>query len=355
MKSISQKLMTLALTGLIFSVGIGLTQQASFASNPVVALTPKLPELPQSVATKVRQEISKQFNVPLSDLQVVSFTRETWSDSCLGLGGANESCLTVLVEGWRVEVSSGSRNWVYRTDNAANTIRLEVPPTNPQLSPTVVRRLLRKVAREVRVPMQRLKVAEVKAMTWDGCFGIYKPGQACTMQAIPGWQVVVTNGDRAWVYHLDQSAQKIVQNPTASHSRGGLIPTFIPEGNIQALDQKVVFQSVVSGDLTGKVTRLTLTQDGTLTKFERSLNIPARTVVVKRLAPQQVMQFQQLLQQERFPNLNGLRYLTSAAMADYPTTTYQGMGVASQYIDLEVKNLPRAFQSVIQAWEKLSR
>lgn len=266
--------------------------------------------------------------------------------------------MTLALAGFILSAGTGltqQSSFASNSTLALTTKLSELPPTKSQLPTTVVQRLLRKVAREVRVPMRRLKVSEAKPMTWNGCFGIYKPGQACTMQAIPGWQVVVTNGDRAWVYHLDQSAQQIVQNPTASNSRGGLIPTFIPEGNIQALDQTVVFQSSVTGDLTGKLTRLTLTQDGTITKFERSLNIPPRTVVVKRLTPQQVMQFQQLLQQERFPNLNGLSYITSAAAADYPTTTYQGMGVASQYIDLEVKNLPRAFQSVIQAWEKLSR
>jgi hypothetical protein len=352
MKTISKKLAIVALAGVIISAG--LPQHTSFASTPKIALTIKLPELPQTVAAKVRQAAAKQFNVSLRDLQVVSFTQETWSDGCLGLGGASELCTQALVEGWRVEVSSGASNWTYRTDKAANTIRLEVPSTSAQLPTDVTQRLLRKVAREVRVPLRQLKVSAAKPATWNGCFGIYKPGQACTMIAISGWQAVVTDGDRAWVYHLDQSAQQIVQNPTAS-SRGGLVPTFIPEENRQALDDTVVFQSVVSGSLTGRVTRLTLTQDGTITRFEQSPTIRSRPVVVKRLSAEQVLQFQQLLETQRFPNLDGLSYLTSAAYADYPTTTYQAVGGMSQYIDLEVKNLPRASQTVIQAWEKLSR
>ncbi|MCU0552660.1 MAG: hypothetical protein MUC48_25300 [Leptolyngbya sp. Prado105] len=355
MKSILQKLVILTLTGLTLSAGTGLVQQSSFATHAAskLALTPKLPDLPQAIATKVRQAASKEFNVPLRDLQVVSFTQETWSDGCLGLGGAAELCSQALVEGWRVEVSSGARNWIYRTDKTANTIRLEALPTEVKLPKEVTQRLLQSVARQVRVPMRRLKVAEVKPATWNGCFGIYRPGQACTMIAISGWQAIVTNGDRAWVYHFDQDAKQIVQNSTASNAR--FVPTFIPEENKQVLDQTVVFQSVVSGDLAGKVTQFTLTQDGTVTKFQRSPTMRFRPVVVKRLTSQQVEQFQQLLQTQRFPNLDGLSYITNAALADYPTTTFQGMGVMSQYVDLEVKKLPRAFQTVIRAWEELIR
>jgi hypothetical protein len=352
-----RRITTLALTGLILSTSVGLSKQAGLAlplaQSPVTSepLVQK-PFLPTSVEEKVRQEASRQLNASPSAITIVSFSQQTWSDSCLGLGGAAESCLQAIVEGWRVEVTNGQRNLVYRTDATGNAIRLEPPSEGATLPTDINQRLLQTVARQVRVPVSRLRVAAVRSATWDGCLGIFRPGQACTKIAIPGWQTVVTNGDRSWVYHLDQSANRIAQNPTASGSR--VVPSFIPEQNYPDIEEKVIFQSIVSGDLTGRTTRLTLTQDGAITQFITAPNIRSRPVVIKRLSPQQVEQFQQVLQRQRFPNLNHLRYLTSAALADYPTTTLQGMGTTVQYIDLESKNLPRALQAVVQTWERLS-
>lgn len=349
---------TLALTGLIFTTSVGFSRQAGLAlpltNSLTSSLAQKLPGLPSSVEAKVRQAASQQFNLSPDKITIVSSSQQSWSDGCLGLGGAAESCLQAIVEGWRVEVTNGQQNLVYRTDGTGNAIRLEPQSEGATLPADVNQRLLQRVAQQVRVPVDRLKVAAVRSATWDGCLGIFKPGQACTKIALPGWQVVVTNGVRSWVYHLDQSANRIAQNPTASGSRGKLVPSFMSEQNYPELEEKVVFQSIVSGDFIGKTTKLTLTQDGAITQWVTAPNIRSRPVVIKRLSPQQVEQFQQVLQTQRFSNLNHLRYLSSVAIADYPTTLLQGMGSTVQYIDLESKNLPRAFQRVLQAWEKLS-
>jgi hypothetical protein len=75
--------------------------------------------------------------------------------------------------------------------------------------------------------------------------------------------------------------------------------------------------------------------------------------VIKRLSQQQLSQFQKVLEQQRVPNMNGLRFFTSAAFADYPTSTMQAMGSTFEYIDIDKESLPKALQAVIQAAEKL--
>jgi hypothetical protein len=97
-----------------------------------------------------------------------------------------------------------------------------------------------------------------------------------------------------------------VQNSTASGSRGELVPSFMPEENKPVLEANVVFQSIVSGDLMGKVTQVTLTNDGVMTQLISAPNIRSRPVVVKRLSQQQLKQFQQMLEARQFRNLNDL-------------------------------------------------
>ena len=131
------------------------------------------------------------------------------------------------------------------------------------------------------------------------------------------------------------------------------MPSFISEQNKPQIESNVILRSIVSGDLAGRVIQTTLTTDGAITQLTTAPNIRSRPVVIKRLSQQEIEQFQQALQSQRFLNLNGLSYLSEAALADYPTTTLQGVGSLTQYVDLEATRLPKALQQLIQAWAKL--
>ncbi len=352
------KIAAVALTGFMLMTSTGISTHAAMALQPfqhslgLIAAKPSVP-LPRSVKQAVLRDLSQRLNVPLREVKLVGFTPQTWSDGCLGLGGAAESCLQAQVEGWRVEASANQQTWIYRTDKTANVIRLEPQSTGEGLPPIVSQRLISAVAKEVRVPATRLQIAHVKAAVWDGCLGIFTSGrQACTKIALQGWQVVIASSNRSWVYHLDQDGSRIVQNPTASGSRGGLVPTFIPQPKPE-IEPTVIFRSTISGDFVGKVTQVTLTTDGAITRLVTAPNVRSRPVVIKRLSQQQIEQFQQTLQTQRFLNLNGLRYLSKPVIADYPTITLQGMGSVTQYVDLETTHLPNALRQVVQAWDKL--
>ena len=118
-----------AITGLMFMTSAGISTHTALASQPSQHSLGLIAEpsvtLPRSVEQAVRQDLSQRLNVPLQDVKLVRFTPQTWSDGCLGLGGAAESCLQAQVEGWRVEVTHNQQTWIYRTDKTANVIRLE--------------------------------------------------------------------------------------------------------------------------------------------------------------------------------------------------------------------------------------
>jgi hypothetical protein len=128
----------------------------------------------------------------------------------------------------------------------------------------------------------KIPVVSVTEQNWpDGCLGLPKAEEICTMALVPGWRVEVSDKLQTWFYHTD---------------------------------------------LTGKTIR-----------FEN----PQRSVLPQPVASRQ------------FPNLNGLTYLTSAALADYPTTTYQSQSTAIQFIDLEKQSLPKSLRQSIASWESL--
>ncbi|MEG4391651.1 hypothetical protein [Microcoleus sp. BROC3] len=82
-------------------------------------------QLPATVAAAVRQNLSRSTGIAADKLKVTESSRQSWSNTCLGLAKADEICGQMIVEGWRVVVSDGSKTWVYRTNARGNVLRLE--------------------------------------------------------------------------------------------------------------------------------------------------------------------------------------------------------------------------------------
>jgi hypothetical protein len=331
----------------------------STANIPALSQPPNRPSTANQAPTpaviqSIRQAVKKQFGG--LQISVVSATEQKWPDGCLGLPKADEVCTMAIVSGWRVEVSDKLQTWFYRTDRTGKTIRLENPQRSVLPQP-VASKLIQQVVKETNTPAEKLRITEVRSKTYDGCLGIYRPAQMCTKIAIQGWQSIVTgpvgeayrNDNRTYVYHLSQNADRITQNVTASGAKRKINVSFETFGTIAP----EVFSSSTSGDLTGRMSRIVLTQDGKITRYQSSPTARFAPVVIKTLSLDQLNAFKKTLDNRQFANLNGLTYLTSAALADYPTTTYQSQAAATQFIDLEKQSLPKSLRELIASWESL--
>jgi hypothetical protein len=336
---------------------------ASTTNIPAMSQPPNRPSQANqapapAVIQSIRQAVKKQFGV--AQVAVVSATEQNWPDGCLGLPKADEVCTMAVVSGWRVEVSDKLQTWYYRTDRTGKTLRLENPDRSVLPQP-VASKLIQQVAKDINIQAGRLRITEVKAKTYDGCLGIYRPAQACTKIAMQGWQAIVTspvgeayrNDNRTYIYHLSQNADRIAQNATASGAKRKINVSFETFGTIAPLAATEVFSSSTSGDMTGKMSRIVLTQDGKITSYQSSPTARFAPVVIKTLSLDRLNAFKKTLDNRQFPNLDGLSYLTSAAFADCPTTTYRSQSAGTQFIDLEKQSLPKSLQQSIASWTSL--
>jgi hypothetical protein len=305
---------------------------------------------PIAAIQSIRQTIKKQFGI--SKITIVSITEQQWPDGCLGLPQGQEACTQAIIPGWRIEVTDNLQNWAYRSDQTGKTLRLENPERRI-LPQAVAKKLIQQIAQETNIATTKLRITEVKAKFYDGCLGIYRPGQACTKIGIQGWQAIITSPSQTYVYHLSQNAERIAQNKTASGAQRKIRVSFETFGEISPQDPNGVFSSSTTGDFTGRIFRTVLTQDGKITRYQSSPTAKFAPVVIKTLSATQVNAFKTMLENRQFLNFNGLTYLTAAAVADYPTTTYQSQSAATQFIDLEKHRLPRSLQAVITSWETL--
>lgn len=56
----------------------------------------------------------------------------------------------------------------------------------------------------------RFKLIETRQETWsDGCLGLPRSDEMCTQALVEGWQIVLENGDRTWIYRTDTQGRAI--------------------------------------------------------------------------------------------------------------------------------------------------
>ncbi|MBD2742390.1 hypothetical protein H6H02_12615 [Coleofasciculus sp. FACHB-1120] len=82
----------------------------------------QLASLPNSVRDAVLREASGQFKLPTTELSIIQAQQYNW-DSCLGLGGINESCLTNAIPGWQVTVQNKLQLLVYHTNSDGSIVK----------------------------------------------------------------------------------------------------------------------------------------------------------------------------------------------------------------------------------------
>lgn len=360
----------LSAIALLSSFAISLSALATITSgNPIAQAVPVrlvrqiLPvrptpnPLPNRIRRLVIQTHAQQLQVPQGRLQVVAFSQETWSNSCLDLQKPNERCAGVITPGWRVEVSDGSQNWLYRTDNTGRVIRAENLNNVASLPDRVGQKVLALASRQSGIPVAELKLVDGRSRTWDGCLGVAGPDQMCTMIAIPGWQVIVAGRQQYWVYHLNQTGEMIKLNPTTS-GKGTIAPTFWePEvaSPSQEVNENVLLQSVTTGGIAGLSFKTLLLKDGQVIRIEQRGNGGRNPRTIRKLSPQQLQAFIQLLRQNELDDFFGFNYPASTG-ADYFTIalmTPSGQ-IGVQYADMIQDQTPAALQRIITAWNRIA-
>lgn len=323
--------------------------------------------IPRRLVNRLRRDLARQTNIPPGKLRLLEASQERWTDSCLGLGQAHESCARTIVPGWRAVLSNGSEQWVYRTDSNGNSFRLEtaMTPNNPSddhdqtLPNSVKNAVLESASDEFNVPLPELKILKAESKTWpNGCLGIPDPLALCTQALVNGWRVVVGHENHRWVYRTNESGTvvKLEQNANHSEENNSIKPNRIPESELPApLAEDVIFRAISSGGFAGETYQTVLREDGEI--IEGRLNFDDTMTVIRNysVSPKKVAEFQRLLRQQKFRRFDRLSYPAPRGAADFFTVTLTSSEGTIQYADLGVEQLPEELQNVIESWNSLKR
>jgi hypothetical protein len=109
--------------------GILLAACAPAGGTGVPSTTPGIPALedvlPPDVAINIRDRVSEILGVPVESIQLQSIEQTEWPDSCLGLGGPDESCAQAVTPGWLLVFTADGQEYRFRVDQTGTEIRRE--------------------------------------------------------------------------------------------------------------------------------------------------------------------------------------------------------------------------------------
>lgn len=242
--------------------------------------------------------------------------------------------------------------------------RIDLAQADSQIvARNIPRQTLRKIQLDIqkrsKLPLNQIKLIGAQTRTWNGCLGLEKPNTACIEIAISGFKVIMAGPNhRFWVYHVDESGDRLALNTTASlPNRSGIpVPRFV-ERSVPTSGDDVIFQSAM---ITGEAlfyNAIELRSDGangyvlTSRRIAPSLGKPQ---VVKRLTAKQVQPFLDKLNQNSFRHFEGISYFNSNQVAvDAPVFQLSSYGSVTEYTAGDQGHLPPKLRTIVQAWETL--
>ena len=319
--------------------------QAAPSRSPSAQRSPARPMFSAATRSRILAFAAKDLGRSARNLTIREVQSATWSDSCLGLGGPAEICAQAQVPGWWVEIGErngwGSPSWFYRADRAGSVVRRA--PQARSLGPETEQRLLTEAAKILKQPGRSLQITDLVRKTWDGCLGISPgPAGACPAIALDGWQAVLSDGSRSFVFNLDRSASQIRHNERASSTTARIAPV---TDRVAPLAMGELFAVETRGGITGRWERITLMSNGQV--LRRSGNQPAQAI--GRL-PQDYR-----LGSDAYElwDLSGLAYWpTAPGGADIPTVTAIGRFGVIQYSEAMRDQLPPTLGQLMRNWDR---
>ena len=200
------------------------TQEPAQPATPIAAPAPPVDVNAPAIENN-RLLLARQLRVDPSTVQVISAEKVEWSDSCLGLGQANESCAAVVTPGYKITFSVAGQEYVIHTDEGGSQVRVASAPTQESATPgtpiatpaTPVdvnapaienNRLL--LARQLRIDPSTVQVISAEKVEWsDSCLGLGQANESCAAVVTPGYKITFSVAGQEYVIHTDEGGYQM--------------------------------------------------------------------------------------------------------------------------------------------------
>jgi hypothetical protein len=162
----------------------------------------------------------------------------------------------------------------------------------------------------------------------------------------------VSNGRDSYVYRVKEDGSQFELQGSNGNNKT-LEPVAIPPRELPPpLERNMVFREIASGGITGRIYETVLLNEGRLIRTRvGDANDSERSV--RRVSRQQVRQFQQLVEQQRFTQFKNLSYEPKRISPDSITYMLTSRDGTVRYNILPLDGLPANLRAVVEAWSQL--
>lgn len=172
----------------------------------IPAPTLEFTEFPKA-ALAARSALAGQLNLTDDEVTIEQVIPALWADSCLGLGGADESCLQVITSGYLVTLSAGGQVYEYRTDMEGRVLR---PVPGGMEKPFAVDATIQTLAQQLDTDPALITLIAFEPVDWpDSCLGVETPGIMCAEVITPGYRVLLSANGNVYEFHTNQDGSQV--------------------------------------------------------------------------------------------------------------------------------------------------
>lgn len=173
--------------------------------------TPEAEDAADAVVAAAITQLAAELGLAEDEIEAISAEPAEFSDSCLGLGQANESCLQAITPGWVVMLSAPGGEYEVRTDETGAQARVAIEaPEGDAEADTVAAAVQEFMVSELGVALGDVQVISTeRAEFTDSCLGLGGPDESCLQAITPGWIVVVDVNGQTYEAHTDETGQQV--------------------------------------------------------------------------------------------------------------------------------------------------
>ena len=155
--------------------------------------------------------LANQLGVAEDDIEVVSASETEFTDSCLGLGQANESCLQAMTPGWIVILDVAGQSYEAHTDETGQQVRVAVElPEGDGAADAPSAAAQEYLVAELGVALGDVQVVSAEmAQFSDSCLGLGQADESCLQAITPGWIIMLDVAGQSYEAHTDETGQQV--------------------------------------------------------------------------------------------------------------------------------------------------
>jgi len=159
------------------------------------------------VALAAQAALAQKLGLLIENVAIQNVEPALWSDSCLGLGAADEMCAQVLTSGYLVTLLAEGQIYEYRTDLDGTIVRPVVADEETRAAVAAVQQAL---ADLLTIDPASITVVSVDSVDWpDACLGVPTPG-ACAQVITPGYRIILSVSGQSYEFHTNLDGSLVI-------------------------------------------------------------------------------------------------------------------------------------------------